>query len=365
MKILCGRPFIDLELGGPGGIETACTWVDTGGGAFILGEELAMSLGVQRAGGSHGDSGGDRYGKTETELRVQNLPVSPIAARTLIQPGRLHQPGYPATAFLPAHLMAGRDVLFDYPGEEFDVAPLGSMEPRGEELPAPRSPHMGFPRIELEIDGERLGFLLDTGASYTMVSDALIDRWLARHPEWPRTFGASRDASMGRSETDLQRIIRVPEMRWGSLLLSDVGVVARPTGTFESYMTKMMTAPIVGALAGNVLKGLRFQLSDDVVRVEQLEAVDAHDLDGVGLALAVDGDGSFYVVGVSEGASDSTRRQVTAGDRLVAVESVDVSGKLLHDVSQLLAGGPGETRRLVLARDSETVTVDVETAAIL
>jgi len=31
-------------------------------------------------------------------------------------------------------------------------------------------------------------------------------------------------------------------------------------GTFERYMSSMMTAPIVGSLAGNVLRGFRVEL---------------------------------------------------------------------------------------------------------
>src|SRR5687768_10497622 len=122
LRVLCGRPFVDLAFQGPARTVTACTWVDTGGGALILSEELARGLGVSWEPGPEAE--GVKFSSTATQVTVARLPIEPVPARTLVQPGRLHQPGYPATAFLPAHLLAVRDVLFDYPGGQFDVAPL-------------------------------------------------------------------------------------------------------------------------------------------------------------------------------------------------------------------------------------------------
>lgn len=52
----------------------------------------------------------------------------------------------------------------------------------------------------------------------------------------------------------------VPSARWGGHPLADLGVVSQREGTFERYMSPMMTAPIVGSLAGNVLKRFRVEL---------------------------------------------------------------------------------------------------------
>lgn len=363
MRVLSGRPFVDVDYRGPGGATTACTWVDTGGGPLIISDDMADALGV--AWEVPAEKGGGGFGKTEDTVTIENLPVEPLSDRTRVKPGKLHQPGYPAPAFFPAHLMTERDVVFDYPGGEFDVALAGSIDPRGEELLAPRGGYYGFPRVELEIDGETLGFLLDTGATYTMVSDAVISRWLDRHPDWSSTFGGSRDASFGYAGTDLQRLVRVPEVRWGSTLLSGVGMIARREGTFEQMMSSMMTAPIVGALAGNVLSCFRIQLGDDVVFIEQKKDVDVHDLDGVGLAVGADEKGEFTVLGVCGAADDSTKRLVHAGDALLGVDGTAITGALAHDVALLLAGPPGETRSLALRRGSEELTVEVATAAIL
>jgi hypothetical protein len=41
--------------------------------------------------------------------------------------------------------------------------------------------------------------------------------------------------------------------------LQDWGVTSQHEGTFEKYMSGMMKAPIVGSLAGNVLKDYRLE----------------------------------------------------------------------------------------------------------
>jgi len=52
----------------------------------------------------------------------------------------------------------------------------------------------------------------------------------------------------------------VPGGRWGEFPLAEFGVTSQREGTFEKMMSGMMTAPIVGSLAGNVLKRFRVEL---------------------------------------------------------------------------------------------------------
>jgi hypothetical protein len=52
----------------------------------------------------------------------------------------------------------------------------------------------------------------------------------------------------------------LPKLTWSGNALADVGVVSRQTGVFEGWMSSMMTAPIVGSLAGNVLTQFRVDL---------------------------------------------------------------------------------------------------------
>ena len=52
----------------------------------------------------------------------------------------------------------------------------------------------------------------------------------------------------------------IPELRWGPFTFEEVGVVGRPEGTFEQYMSQWMTEPIVGAIGNNALRQLRIEM---------------------------------------------------------------------------------------------------------
>src|SRR5262249_22788839 len=116
----------------------------------------------------------------------------------------------------------------------------------------------GFPRTELVVDGATHGFLLDTGASFTMVSEELLKAWGSAHPDWPRHAGAFSEAATLGGQT--LETMTVSGVRWGTIALGEIGVTSQKKGTFEQWMSKMMTAPIEGSLAGNVLKRFRVEL---------------------------------------------------------------------------------------------------------
>jgi hypothetical protein len=52
----------------------------------------------------------------------------------------------------------------------------------------------------------------------------------------------------------------VPKAKWGTNEIAELGVTSQGEGTFEKWMSGMMTAPITGSLAGNVLKRFRVDL---------------------------------------------------------------------------------------------------------
>jgi len=163
-----------------------------------------------------------------------------------------------AEGLLPGHVLARNHVVFDYPGGTFTIARPGVLTPKGDEFPMPVSKQMGYPRTELTIDGSTYGFLLDTGASFTMVSEVRLKAWGAAHADWPRWPGAHGDAALLGGTT--LETMTLPEVKWGGRVIKDAGVTSQHEGTFEKVMSGMMTAPIVGSLAGNVLKNFRVEL---------------------------------------------------------------------------------------------------------
>ena len=118
------------------------------------------------------------------------LPIDLAGVLTLAQIGSARMNARDdAEGLVPGRLLRKYRVIFDYPAKTFTMARPGTVTPRGERLPAPIG-WTGFPRIELTIAGETQGFLLDTGATYTMISRAVLDRWTAAQPAWPRAIGA-------------------------------------------------------------------------------------------------------------------------------------------------------------------------------
>ena len=257
------RPFVDLTFRRRDGSKrTARFLVDSGGGGFALTEPLARDLGL-KWGATMREEGAEFAQVTETlkafvgdfslELDPQRVLVV-IGAETILPKGVTA----PHEGMLPGHVLAKYHVVFDYPNAKFTIARPGVLASKGTALPMPVNPRSGFPRTEIEVDGKTYGFLLDTGASFTMVSEVLLKSLGEAHPEWPRHPGAYGEAATLGGMT-LETMF-IPSSRWGTNQLTEFGVVSQRQGTFETYMSRMMTAPIIGSLAGNVLKRFRVDL---------------------------------------------------------------------------------------------------------
>ncbi len=257
------RPFVDVTFRRPdGSLRDARFLIDSGGGGFLIVEPLARDLGL--AWGETMREEGSEFapvtappqafvGEFPLELDARRVAVV-IGAESILRPAA---PGH-AEGMLPGHVLARYHVVFDYPKGTFTLALPGVLTPRGDALPMPVSAQQGFPRTEVEVDGVTHGFLLDTGASFTMVSETLLKSWGTAHPDWPRHEGAVGDAKTLGGMT-LETMF-VPAGRWGAHELKEIGVTSQRAGTFEGWMSSMMTAPIVGALAGNVLRRFRVEL---------------------------------------------------------------------------------------------------------
>ncbi|HKF50758.1 MAG TPA: aspartyl protease family protein, partial [Candidatus Acidoferrales bacterium] len=268
-------------------------------------------------------------------------------------------PGSGAEGFLPARVLRKYQVVFDYPGRQFTMAQPGTLKPRGVPVPSPIAEKSGFPRVELTVDGQKYDFLLDTGAAYTMVSQTLIDKWQTAHPDWPRCDGAVGPANMIGGAFDAKaEMLRVPEMQWGTFDLPRVGVVSRPAGTFEKWMSGMMTAPIVGSIAGNLLRAFRVEIDypHGVTYLEREADASQEALAAVGVVIGARPDGGYMIGGVTQCRGKNGIEGVQPNDRLVSINNWIVKGSLA-DVLEELQGKPGEAKTLVIERDGKEITL--------
>lgn len=257
------RPYVDVQFRQPGGLTRSARFlVDSGGGGFIITEPIARSLGLTWEKTTH--EGEDTYGFPTVlpSAFIGEMPLDLDPARALVAVGvdkiLPRAAGGRREGVFPGHLLARYHVVFDYPAGKFTLARAGALKPTGIPVPMRVSKSSGFPRIEMEVDGHTHGFLLDTGASFTMVSEVLLNSWGSRHPAWPRHPGAYGDAATLGGQT-LETMF-VPGARWGSVSLGEFGVTSQSKGTFEKYMSAMMTSPIVGSIGGNVLKQFRVEM---------------------------------------------------------------------------------------------------------
>jgi hypothetical protein len=350
-------PMIDLDLTGADGQTHRGRFVlDSGGGAFIVTERLAKEIGLKPTGPARASDGGSYAPTTAPTASVGGMPLNLKGARAAILMGQDRFDARDAAdGLFPGHVLERYHVVFDYPGRKFTLASPGSMQPRGVAVAARLRSDNGFPRIELSVVGRVFGFLLDTGASYTMISRVALEEWSAAG--WPRHTGASGFANMvgGRMENEAL-MTRVPEMRTGELVLSGVGAVSRPEGTFEKYMSQMMPGPIVGSIAGNVLRNFRVELDykGGMVYFERTGAADANDMDTVPVTLR---EGPIV--------SASADPQLHAGDKLIAVGGAPVAGKSLSQANEILRGKVGDRKKLELERDGKRIEVEAAVTRLM
>jgi predicted aspartyl protease len=365
MDVRDNRVFIDLRaVRANGSTRTARFWVDTGGGAVILSEALAHDLRLTPVRPSMQEGKNTFLPVTSPQIEIGGMRLNFDHVAVLVSVGSTLtvMPGSGADGILPGRLLKKYEAVFDYPKRKFTLALPGTLKNQGTPVPTPIQRDTGFPRIEATVAGQRYGFLLDTGAAYTMVSHALMDRWLAANPGWPHSEGAVGPANMVGQAFDAQvELLRIPAMEIGPFQLRGVGVGSRQPGTFETYLAPLMTGPIVGSLAGNVLRCFRVQIdyAHGVTYLEMDQNVRVNGLDVVGIVVRAQPGGTYSIDGVAKKDGKAVIDDVRSGDTLLQVGGWRVTGASLADVLRALRGKPGSTKTLVVERGGRRLTISV------
>ncbi|MGO9096557.1 MAG: aspartyl protease family protein [Bryobacteraceae bacterium] len=362
-------PMIGLEFTSPdGATHTARFLVDTGGGAFIVSKNLAKAIGLKPSGPTSTGDGAQYAPAAAPEVRMGGMQLDLRGARVTIQlsPERFMSRDA-VDGLLPGHVLERYHVIFDYPGHTFTLAAPGSVRPHGIAVPSPFRHENGFPRVNVAIGDRRLGFLLDTGASYTMISSAAVGWSVVEAKPWPRRLGAVGPANMGLPGDSKGLMLRMPEVRLGDFVLRDVGAVTRPEGTFEKWMSNMMVAPVVGALGGNVLRQFRVEIdyAAGVTYLERSANADPYELDLVGLTFAQTPDNSLIVEAVSPGADPALQDRVKPGDRLRSIDGTPVVNFSLMQIVERLRGKPGDLKKLELEREGKPYQVQARVTRLM
>jgi hypothetical protein len=347
MYVVLESQFAVFSLGGPRGTAEARCHLDTGGGWTFVSQRLADQLGLEVESTQETEEGTFTL-LTPPTVTAGGRPVDLSPRPVCVGPDHVFaRTG--SDMFIGAAVLAQHHAVFDYPERRLTL----SDRPTGGDVrvASPVDEQSKFARVEITVAGEAHGMLLDTGASHTMLSAAVFDRWRAEHPDWTVWDGAIGTANMNGQQADLgARMMRVPEMRIGDVVVENATVVTRPAGTFENWMSQMMAAPIVGALAGNVLEQLRLE-------VDYQEACTHFSPGQVSVS-------SQWVAPVVLAATDdglviaeSHAPGVDAGSVLVAVEGEAVA-TFAAAAAALSSAEPGQ-RRLTLRDPAREVMVEL------
>ncbi len=257
--------------------------VDTGGGGshgwFLLTRKAAARVGLDADRCRLGESELDVV-KSMTFRSGQGLPRSeatPCDSMALLIPGGGAidgEDGQLGAGYLPGHVWT-----FDYPArklwlEPVDWKPAHGLHAASLGFPRDEQGHLqiGFARIALNIAGESMDFLLDTGATAhpteagkvsaasvtergvgvtSYVTTKVFDGWHSAHPAW-RVI--EHGDSLPGTKLD-SRLIEVPEVEMAGWRVGPVWFTERPDANFSEQpggMSSYMDQPVVGAVGGNV-----------------------------------------------------------------------------------------------------------------
>lgn len=257
--------------------DTIDFFTDTGGGTAMLYPDAVARLGLAvdslRA---DGETTAVTDFPTLPAGSAFPLPGGPFPGRLLIFPPTptIHDG---EDGMLGRVWFAERAWTFDYPAGRLLLRTPGDLPPHD---PAHRVPlgfkvngagqrTMHFPRIRIEVDGDSLDLLYDSGASlgltdsaYAALADGgppvrgtsfivarVFDGWLARHPDWRVVERAERGTG--------EAIIQVPRVSVGGYEVGPVWFTRRPDRNFHEYMSQWMDRRVDGALGGSALGWFR------------------------------------------------------------------------------------------------------------
>lgn len=370
------RIFAELEFVRPDGtLRKAIAFVDIGTPQLVLEQSLGKELQIDE-----GKSAVVRIGALEI-----NVPASDVQTDTgLGTTGPDGKRTLKVEAVLPGSVMKDYQVVIDYANHSLTMAKPATLKPRGDDVSCRMNSKTGLVSVTAEIEGHDYALAIDCGSAYTWIRHDVAVRWIEEHPDWKRGVGAVGEANMQMRPDKAEAhavILRLPQMRLGSLLLKQVGVVgierAAPpfppapgeeivSGNFFDWYSKKTPQPVIGWIGGNVLKNFRVTFDFPVKEIyfERANEIDDKDLNQVGITLEThDGQKGYFVSGVALKEEHPTVNGVAVGDTLLKIDHLDVSNATRGAVLKALHGNPGDTHLLTLERNGKQLNVTAKVSA--
>jgi hypothetical protein len=348
------RVFVELEFVKPDGmIRRAFAFVDMGDPDLELTVSLAKELQLD-----HDKDLRIRVGSTALVFDRGKLKAAAAPGETIMAGAGKDETN------LPASILMGYDVVFDYKARTITLAAPGTIQHQGVRVPCRVNPKTGLVSVEITVGGRSYAVTIDNGAAYTWVAKRVASDWLDAHPDWSRGVGAIGHANMNGREGEASALmLRIPLIAVGPVQLQQVGL-AGYTEMFDQvemfdWYSKKAPEPVAGFIGGNVLKSFRIEIdyAHKATYWTQQSPVETDDMNQVPLVLQPAQDGNYTVIGIFTRNGKKQMDAVLVGDKLVKVGDLATKTATFGAVIDALHGPPGATRTLLLERDGKRFTI--------
>lgn len=263
---------------------TLSLFTDSAGSLFLYADTVGqLHLSPETLKGA-GDGGRDLTVVALPGFKPESAIPAPLGSnydgRVFVFPRRENAPQSSMSrrdGMLGQQWFAGRVWTFDYPNQKLLWRASGDLpvHDKSHEVKlafktnASGKRANNFARLPIEIDGETVNFLLDTGASNVLSEDALkqigdgrpaeraasflvrsvFEKWRQRHPDW-------RALENTKTLTGTA-MIEVPSITIGGFKVGPVWFTVQPDVAFQNVMGPLMDQHIDGAIGGSALHYLR------------------------------------------------------------------------------------------------------------
>ena len=268
-------------------------------------------------------------------------------------------------ALLPAGVLQKYQVVIDYAHRTLTLAQPGTLKPTGAPIPFRINERTGLIAVDVYINGRAYPVTIDNGSAYTWLRKATVQEWLDVHPDWQRGTGAVGASNMRMADDGIEAtgiLVRIPEIKLGSLLLHQIGALAiGPSSTnwdFIDWYSEKNPGSVIGWLGANVLQGFRITIdypNHMTYWLPQTE-LNPHDLDQLGLTLKSES-GEYFVAAIVTQNDKPTVEGVQVGDKLLQIGALHTGTATWGAIFSAMHGKPGEIRTLLLERDTKQFTV--------
>jgi hypothetical protein len=350
-------------------------WVDTGNPDLFLSPELAKDIGIALPPDSLIPDHGFIEVSPPTSLYIGGMRLNTDSVTCYVVMKRHFF--FTATHCdmnLPSTILKKYDVMFDYPGRKMTLGVPGEIHFHGVPVAAAIHPLTGIIQIDGMADGDSLSFALDNGASYSFGSTEFFSSVKKNHPGLPVCTGAVGCANIWgwgpKEETWL--VVRIPEMKWGSVHLVDIGMTIPPDFTPDGqgmmdWYSRKTVRPVDGFLGPDAYSDfcIGIDYRNQKIYFYKTGKANTQDMNLVGLTVRPESDSSWTITGVARINGLPMVEGVEAGDKLTRIGRLGTRGKTMGTVVGALRGKPGEEKDLILERNGKEIRIKTEVKRIL